>query len=59
MGGWISSVFSRLAVEDLSINFSDEVDLFLDGRNYVRCDDKVVMTDKIFAAPQLEALGFA
>ena len=39
----------RLAVEDLSINFSDAVDLFLDGGNYVRCDDKVVMTDKIFA----------
>ena len=39
----------ELAVEDLSIDFSDKVDLFLDGGNYVRCGDKVVMTDKIFS----------
>lgn len=39
----------ELAVEDLSIDFYDKVDLFLDGGNYVRCGDKVVMTDKIFS----------
>lgn len=39
----------ELAVEDLSIDFSDKVDLFLDGGNYVRCGDKVVMTDKIIS----------
>jgi agmatine/peptidylarginine deiminase len=39
----------ELAVEDLSINFSDKVDLFFDGGNYVRCGDKVVMTDKVFS----------
>lgn len=39
----------ELAVEYLSIDFSDKVDLFLDGGNYVRCGDKVVMTDKIFS----------
>lgn len=38
-----------LATEDLSIEFSDKVDLFLDGGNYVRCGNKVVMTDKIFS----------
>ena len=39
----------ELAVEDLSIDFSDKVDLFLDGGNYVRCGDKVLMTDKIIS----------
>ena len=39
----------ELAVEDLSIDFSDKVDLFLDGGNYVRCGDKVVLTDKVFS----------
>lgn len=39
----------ELASEDLPIEFSDKVDLILDGGNYVRCGDKVVMTDKIFA----------
>ena len=39
----------ELAVENLPINFSDKVDLFLDGGNYVRCGDKVVLTDKVFS----------
>lgn len=39
----------ELAVKDLNINFFDNVDLVLDGGNYVRCGDKVVMTDKIFS----------
>lgn len=39
----------KLTVEDLSINFSDKMDLVFDGGNYVRCDDKVIMTDKIFS----------
>ncbi len=39
----------ELAVEDLSIDFSDKVDLVLDGGNYVHCGDKIVMTDKIFS----------
>ena len=36
------------ATEDLSINFRDNVYVILDGGNYVRCGDKVLMTDKIF-----------
>lgn len=39
----------ELAVEVLDVNFSDHVDLVLDGGNYVRCGDKVIMTDKIFS----------
>ena len=39
----------ELAVEDLSIDFSDKVDLFIDGGDYVRCGDKVLMTDKIIS----------
>lgn len=39
----------ELAIEDLNINISDNVDIVLDGGNYVRCGDKVVMTDKIFS----------
>ena len=39
----------ELAIEDLEINISDNVDIVLDGGNYVRCGDKVVMTDKIFS----------
>ena len=39
----------ELAIEDLDINISDNVDIVLDGGNYVRCGDKVVMTDKIFS----------
>lgn len=38
-----------LAIEDLTIDFSDNMDLVLDGGNYVRCGDKVVMTDKIIS----------
>lgn len=33
----------------MSIDFSDKVDLFLDGGNYVHCGNKVIMTDKIFS----------
>lgn len=36
------------ATEDLSIHYRDHVDVILDGGNYVRCGDKVLMTDKIF-----------
>lgn len=39
----------EMAIEDLSINISDNVDIILDGGNYVRCGNKVVMTDKIFS----------
>lgn len=38
-----------LATEDLSIDYADQVDLVLDGGNYVRCGDKVIITDKIFS----------
>lgn len=38
-----------LATEDMSIRFSDRMDLILDGGNYVRCGNKVIMTDKVFS----------
>lgn len=38
----------ELATDNLSIKFSDKVDLILDGGNYVRCGNKVIMTDKVF-----------
>lgn len=37
----------ELATEDISMRFSDSIDLILDGGNYVRCGDKVIMTDKV------------
>ena len=39
----------EMATEDLNINFSDKVDLVLDGGNFVCCGDMVIMTDKIFS----------
>ena len=38
-----------LATEDMSIRFSDRMDLIFDGGNYVRCGNKVIMTDKVFS----------
>ena len=36
------------ACEGLDINFADTMDITFDGGNYVRCGDKVLVTDKIF-----------
>lgn len=38
----------EVAIEDIAICFSDRMDLILDGGNYVRCGNKVIMTDKVF-----------
>ena len=45
------------AAEGLSIHFSTILDVVMDGGNYVRCGDKVVMTDKILTEnPHLRPL---
>lgn len=36
------------AVAGLSLSLKDRLDIIFDGGNYVRCGDKVIMTDKVF-----------
>lgn len=37
-----------LACKELDVEFADKIDIAFDGGNYVRCGEKVLVTDKIF-----------
>ena len=39
----------KMATIDLPINYITQLDIVLDGGNFVFCDDKMIMTDKIFS----------
>lgn len=39
----------KMACEGLNLYAPNNMDIILDGGNYVRCSDKVIMTDKIFS----------
>lgn len=39
----------KKACEGLNLFAPNDMDIVFDGGNYVRCDDKVIMTDKIFS----------
>lgn len=39
----------KKAIGDIPINFANELRINIDGGNMVFCDDKVIMTDKIFS----------
>lgn len=44
----------EIACQGIDINFLSNINLIIDGGNYVRCGDKVIMTDKIL----MENAGF-
>ena len=39
----------KLATGDIPINYIEKLDAIIDGGNFVFCDDKMIMTDKIFS----------
>ena len=39
----------KMAIMDFPINYITQLDIVLDGGNFVFCDDKMIMTDKIFS----------
>ena len=39
----------KMAIIDLPINYITQLDIVLDGGNFVFCEDKMIMTDKIFS----------
>ena len=39
----------KLATGDIPINYIEILDAIIDGGNFVFCDDKMIMTDKIFS----------
>lgn len=39
----------KMATIDLPINYITQLDIVLDGGNFVFCDDKMIMTDNIFS----------
>lgn len=39
----------KLATGDIPINYIEKLDVIIDGGNFVFCDDKMIMTDKIFS----------
>ena len=39
----------KMAIMDFPINYITQLDIVLDGGNFVFCDNKMIMTDKIFS----------
>ena len=39
----------KLATGDIPINYIEKLDAIIDGGNFVFCDDKMIITDKIFS----------